>query len=97
MTYLAILICLEHSFWMVQHGSSSLNGFINGLDIYLKNQHALVDQQLDGYLKSKDSHDWFTIKHHPSQEECTEIQKIVFNNLLCMVSSCLYDCIADTT
>jgi len=96
-TYSAILICLEHSFWMVQQGSNHINGFINAFDIYLKNQRAVVDKQLDDYLRSKDSQNWFTMKHEPSAEECAEFQQIVFNNLFCMASLCLQDCIANRT
>ena len=44
----------------------------------------LVDQELDKFLKLKGSGDWFTIKYTPSEEECMEFRKIVFNNLLCM-------------
>ena len=94
-TYSAILICLEHSFWMVQQGSNPFNGFINAFDMYFKTQCAVVDQQLNDYLRSKDSQDWFITKHSPSKEELAECQQIVFNNLLCMASLCLQDCIAD--
>ena len=80
---------------MVQQGSNSLNAFINAFDMYLKNQRAVVDKQLDDYLRSKGSQDWFTMKHEPSAEECAECQQIVLNNLLCMAILCLQDCMAD--
>ena len=85
--YTAIVICLEHSFWIKQ-GSSSSDNFIMAWEIYLKTQRALVDEAVDNYLRSKGSNDWFTIKYLPSEEERAEIVKIVFNNLLCK-SGCL--------
>jgi len=55
---------------------------------YLKIQRALVDQELDNYLRSKDTNDWFTMKYRPSEEECVECRKIILNNLLCKFSLC---------
>jgi len=72
------------------------SGFTKAWIIYLKTQHALVDQKLDDYLRSKGSNDWFTMKHCPSEEECAECRKIVLNNLLCKFSLCfLWAGIAD--
>jgi len=85
----AILVCLEHSFWIAQQGSNSNDGFSKAWQFYLKTQCALVDQALDNYLGSMDSNDWFTMKHRPSEEECAECRKIVFNNLLRKSSPCL--------
>jgi len=81
-SFIAIFICLEHSFWIVQQGSSSKDGFTMAWNQYFKTQHALVNQELDNYLLSKGSSDWFTMKHIPSEEECAECRKIVLNNLL---------------
>ena len=41
-----------------------------------------VDQEVDEYLSSKGSDDWFATKHCPSGEECGQFRKIVFKNLL---------------
>jgi hypothetical protein len=87
--YLAILICLEHSFWLTQQGSSSTQAFIKALDTYLEDKRMVVDQRLEDYLMLKRSNDWFTIKYHPSYDECTQFQKIVLDNLLCKASPCL--------
>ena len=78
----AILVCLEHSFWIVQQGSNASDAFIEALESYLKTQRALVDQEVVDYLMSKGSDDWFTRKHSPSDEERAECRKIVLNNLL---------------
>ena len=57
----------------------------------------LVDQKLEGSLMLKKGSDWFTTKHSPSYDECTEFQKIVFDNLLCKASPYfLYTLVADT-
>ena len=88
-TWTAILVCLEHSFWIVQKGSNSKHSFTKAWNIYLQTQHALVDQALDDYLRLKGSNDWFTIKHYPSEEERAEYVQIVLNNLLCRFSLCL--------
>jgi hypothetical protein len=96
-TRLAVLICLEHSFWLTRPGSSPTEGFIKAFDTYIKEKCALLDQRLDDYLKSKQSTDWFTTKHHPSPNECTEFLKIIFDNLLRKANHCLhYPCFADT-
>ena len=84
--YLAILICFEHSFWLTQQGSSPTQAFTEALDIYLKDKHMLVDQTLEEYFILKESSDWFTTKYSPSDDECMEFQKIVFDNLLCKAS-----------
>lgn len=97
MICLAILICLEHSFWLTQQGSSPTNAFTEAFDTYLKDKQMLLDQRLEEYLALKQSDDWFTIRHSPSDDECAEFQKIVLDNLLCKASSCLfYPCVADT-
>jgi len=83
---LAILICLEHSFWLIQQGSSPTQAFIEALDTYLKDKRVLLDERLDDYLMLKGSSDWFIIKHRPSYDECTEFRKIVFDNLFCKTS-----------
>ena len=83
---LAILICLEHSFWLTQDGSYSTDGFIKALDTYIEEKHALLDQRLRDYLTLKQSDDWFIMKHHPSPNECAEFRKIIFENLLCKAS-----------
>jgi len=87
-TLTAILVCFEHSFWIAQQGSNSNDAFIKAWKIYLNTQHVLVDQELNNYLKSKGSNDWFTIKHYPSEQECAECRKIVFNHLLRKSSPC---------
>jgi diphthamide synthase subunit DPH2 len=79
---LAILICLEHSFWLTQQGSNPTKAFTKALDTYLEDKCIVVDQRLEDYLMSKRSGDWFAIKHCPSYDECTEFQKIVLDNLL---------------
>jgi len=78
----AILICLEHSFWIVQQGSDPFGGFIKAWESYLETRRALVDRELDDYLRSKGSDDWFTLKYLPSDEELAECRAIAFNNLL---------------
>ena len=88
-TWTAILICLEHSFWIAQQASSSNDGFIKPWKYYLKTQRALVDEELDNYLRSTGSNDWFTMKYSPSEKECAECREIVLNNLLCESSPCL--------
>ena len=85
----AILICLEHSFWIAQQGFNPDDGFMKAWKFYLNTQRALVDQELDDYLRSKGSYDWFTMKYCPSEQEYAECRKIVFNNLLCKSSPCL--------
>jgi hypothetical protein len=75
-------VCLEHSFWIVQQGSDPAGGFIKAWESYLKTRRALVDRELDDYLGSKGSDDWFNTKHDPSDEEFAEYRKIVLNNLL---------------
>jgi len=86
---LAIPICLEHSFWPTQQSSSSAEAFMEAFDIYLKDKHMLLDQRLKEYLAVKGSDDWFIIKHSPSDDECAEFWKIVFDNLFGKASSCL--------
>ena len=88
--YIAILICLEHSFWLIQQGSSPAQGFTNALDTYTKHKRVLLDQRLEEYLMLKGSNDWFTINHCPSGAECTELQKLVFDNLLGKPCPCLF-------
>jgi len=81
-TCLAILLCLEHSFWLTQQGSSPINGFTETLDTYLKDRRALLDERLEDYLTSKGSNDWFIAKYRPTPDECAEFRKIVLDNLL---------------
>ena len=88
-TWTAILICLEHSFWIAQQASNPNDGFIKAWKYYLKTQRALVDEELDKYLRSTGSNDWFTVKPSPSEKECAEFRGIVLNNLLCESSPCL--------
>jgi len=92
--WIAILICLEHSYWITQPGSDPSNGFTKAWTFYLKTKCALVNQEVDDYLRSKDSKDWFTTKYCPSEAECAECRKIVFNNLLRKSSLCF--CYAQT-
>jgi len=80
--YAAVLVCVEHSFWIVQQGSNPSDAFIEAWESYLKTRRALVDQELEDYLRSKGSDDWFTREHSPSDEERAECRKIVFNTLL---------------
>ncbi|KAF8225567.1 hypothetical protein L208DRAFT_419764 [Tricholoma matsutake] len=67
-----------------QFQEPSLHSFIAILvwKLYIQTQCALVNQELDSYLRSKSSKDWFTIQHSPSEEECFECRQIVLNNLL---------------
>jgi len=88
-TWIAILICLEHSFWIVQQGSNSKDGFTKAWEFYFQTQHILVDQELGNYLRSIGSNDWFAMKYWPSDKECAECRKIVLNNLLRKSSPCL--------
>ena len=78
-----MLICLEHSFWLTQQGSSPTQAFTAALDTYLQARRMVVDQRLEDYLMLKESSDWIITKHRPSYDECTEFQKIVLDNLLC--------------
>ena len=88
--WIAILICLEHSFWIAQKGSNASGSFTKAWKFYLQTQHTLVNQELDDYFRSKGSNDWFTTQYYPSKAECAECRKIVLNNLLCKSSSCFY-------
>jgi len=80
--FIAILICLEHSFWLTQHGCSPTKGFTETLATYLKDKRAMLDKILEDYLTLKGSDDWFTTEHHPSHNECVEFRNIVLDNLL---------------
>jgi len=84
----AILVCFEHSFWNDQQGSDPVEGFIKAWKSYLKTQRALVDREVDDYLRSKGSNDRFIMKRRPSDEERAECKKIVLKNLLCESSTC---------
>ena len=75
-TTICILVCLEHSFWIVQQSNAS-DGFIKAWESHLKT-HWLIK-----YLRSKGSVDWSTTKHSPSDAERAECRKKVLNNLLC--------------
>ena len=87
----AILICLEHSFWLTQQGSSPTEAFTKAFDTYIKDKRAQVDQTLAAYWTSKGSDDWFTAdsEHRPSANERTEFLKIVHDNLLRKARPCL--------
>jgi hypothetical protein len=82
-------VCLEHSFWIEQQGFNSHDAFTLAWQFYNETQCALVAQELDDYLRSKGSNDWFTVKYLPSEEECVECRKIILDNLLCKSSSFL--------
>ncbi|KAF8240078.1 hypothetical protein L208DRAFT_1352970, partial [Tricholoma matsutake] len=88
-SFIAILVCLEHSFWIAQQGFNFTDGFTKAWKLYTQTQCALVNQELDNYLRSKSSKDWFTIQYSPSEEECFQCRQIVLNNLLCKSSSYL--------
>ena len=90
-THLAILICLEHSFWLSQQGSSPTKGFTEALNTYLKDQHTLVYQRLEEYLTSKGTNDWLTTKYRPTHNECAEFRRIVLDNLLRMADSVFFN------
>jgi hypothetical protein len=83
----AILVCLEHSFWIAQQGFTSDAAFIMAWKFYIDTQFALVAQELDYLLMSKGGNDWFTVAHLPSEEECVEYRHIVLHNLLRKSSS----------
>ena len=85
----AVLICLEHSFWLTRQGSYPVKAFTEAFDTYVKDKRALVDQTLAAYWMSKGSDDWITTKRRPSADERTEFLKIVHDNLLCKARSCL--------
>ena len=89
-TCLAILICLEHSFWLSQQGSSPTEAFTEALNTYLKDKHALLGQQLEAYLTLNGSNDWFTTNYHPTRDECAKFRMIVLDNLLRKTGSCLF-------
>jgi hypothetical protein len=94
---LAILICLEHSFWLTQQGSSPTQAFTEALDTYFKDKHMLVDQKLENHLILKETSDWFTTQHSPSHEERIEFRKIVLDNLFRKANPYfLYTFVADT-
>ena len=94
---LAILICLEHSFWLTQQGTSPTQAFTTAFDTYIKDKHLLLNQILADYLMLKRSDDWFTIKHCPSYDEYTEFRKIVFDNLFGKACPYLFwACVSDT-
>ena len=57
----------------------------------------LLDQRVKDYLMSKGSNDWFIPKHNPSNDERSEFQKIVLENLLCKAGHYFFQaCITDT-
>ena len=89
--FLAILVCLEHSFWLAHQGSSPIEGFTEAFNIYLKDKHAVLHQKLNTYIMSKGTLNWFNIyKFCPSQDELAELRNIVFDNLLRKIISCLF-------
>lgn len=93
----AILICLEHSFWLTRQGSSPTEAFTQAFDTYVKDKRALVDQKLAAYWTSNGSDDWVTANRRPSAHERTEFLKIVHDNLLRKARPCLLQaCVAHT-
>ena len=80
---IAILICLENSFWHMQHGSNVVASFTMAWHNYLAIQQAILNQQLDNYLRSKGSEDWVTRTHKVSKEQSMEYTDIILANLLC--------------
>ena len=81
--WIALLVCLEHSFWITKKGSNPSDAFAEAWSFYFETQSALVNQELHDYLKSNSHKDWFTTYHHPSVEEWAKCKEIIFNNLLC--------------
>ena len=81
--WIALLVCLEHSFWITKKGSNPSDAFAKAWSFYFETQSALVNQELHDYLKSNSHKDWFTTYHHPSVEEWAKCKEIIFNNLLC--------------
>ena len=64
---LAILVCLEHSFWLAYQGSSPSEKFNKAFNIYLQDKHALLGEELKASLMSVT--DWATAKGK-QREEC---------------------------
>ncbi|KAF8240110.1 hypothetical protein L208DRAFT_1374412 [Tricholoma matsutake] len=62
-----IIGCLVHA--QFQQGSNFTDGFTKAWKLYTQTQCALVNQELDNYLRSKSSKDWFTIQYSPSEED----------------------------
>jgi len=80
--FAAILICLEHSFWFAQQVSSPTEDFTKAWDIYFQEKYLLVDQKLKKHFKLTGSNDWFTPKHHPSEDDLAKFRKFIIDNLL---------------
>jgi len=80
--FAAILICLEHSFWLAQQGSSPTKDFTKAWDIYFREKHLLVGQKLKKHFKLTGSNDWFTSEHHPSEDDHAKFRKFIIDNLL---------------
>jgi hypothetical protein len=49
---------------------------------YHATQHVALNQQVNNYLRSKGSKDWFTRKYDISEEECMDYIDIILSNLL---------------
>jgi len=82
LTSLVILICLEHSFWLAQKASTPTQAFIEAFDTFITERLVPLDITLKEYLKLKQQNDWFATEHHPSPNECADVRKIIFDNLL---------------
>ena len=67
----------------MQQGFSAVASFTMAWHNYLSIQQAVLHQQLDNYLASKESENWFTRKHKISKEESMEYTDIILSNLLC--------------
>jgi hypothetical protein len=74
--WLAILICLENSFWHVQQGSSAQDGFVKALNLY-------STTTMDKYFISQETNDWFATKRSPSKAECNAFKNDILANHLC--------------
>ena len=81
---IAILVCLENSFWHIQHGTNASVGFTTAWHNYHAIQHVVLNQKLNNYLRLKGSKDWFTgrKKNGISEEECMDYADIILSNLL---------------
>jgi hypothetical protein len=73
---LAILICLENSFWFAEQKTSAIDGFLLALDSY-------STKQMNEIVISQCSNNWFDMEEYPSDEELIKFQQIVLENLLC--------------
>jgi len=67
----------------MQQGSNAVASFTVAWHNYLANHQAVLYQQLDNYLRSNGSEDWFTGQFKVSMEESKEFTDIILANLLC--------------